>query len=126
MGGVWAYIHIHNYLADAHMLPHAHPHTLTHCLTLSPLTHAHTLHYLFTNLLDLSTENLTKVFGEKLRNQVEDRLKFYETGNIPRKNVEVMSEALEEHNQLVSSMAQKGKKRKLEDVNGKFGMSILC
>ncbi|XP_027209812.2 nucleolar protein 56 [Penaeus vannamei] len=75
--------------------------------------------------IDCFTENLTKVFGEKLRNQVEDRLKFYETGNIPRKNVEVMSEALEEHNQLVSSMAQKGKKRKLEDVNGDVAENIV-
>lgn len=114
------------YIIILQMLTCALTHTHTLSLTVShsiTLTH---IHYLFTNLLDLSTENLTKVFGEKLRNQVEDRLKFYETGNIPRKNVEVMSEALEEHNQLVSSMAQKGKKRKLEDVNGKFGMSILC
>lgn len=71
------------------------------------------------NLLNPSTENLTNVFGEKLRNQVEDRLKFYETGNIPRKNVEVMSEALEEHNQLITTLAKKAKKRKLEEVNGK-------
>merc|ERR1712212_1346739 len=43
--------------------------------------------------IDCFTENLTTVFGEKLRDQVEERLNFYETGNIPRKNVEVMSEA---------------------------------
>jgi hypothetical protein len=36
------------------------------------------------------------VFGEKLRQQVEDRLKFYETGEIPRKNIDVMKEAVEE------------------------------
>lgn len=36
------------------------------------------------------------MFGEKLRDQVEERLKFYETGEIPRKNVEVMQEAIVE------------------------------
>ncbi|EFN81118.1 Nucleolar protein 5A, partial [Harpegnathos saltator] len=38
----------------------------------------------------------TNVFGEKLRQQVEDRLKFFETGEIPKKNIDVMKEALEE------------------------------
>ena len=28
--------------------------------------------------------------------QVEERLKFYETGDLPRKNVDVMNEAVEE------------------------------
>lgn len=42
------------------------------------------------------TDQLTNVFGEKLRQQVEDRLKFYETGEIPRKNIDVMKEAVEE------------------------------
>lgn len=36
----------------------------------------------------------TSVFGEKLREQVEERLSFYETGEIPRKNLEVMKEAM--------------------------------
>ncbi|XP_042224775.1 nucleolar protein 56-like [Homarus americanus] len=67
--------------------------------------------------IDCFTENLTTVFGEKLRDQVEDRLKFYETGNIPRKNAEVMSEALVEHNNLLDK-EKKTKKRKHEDVNG--------
>jgi nucleolar protein 56 len=40
------------------------------------------------------------VFGEKLRQQVEDRLKFYETGEIPRKNIDVMKEAVEEVQQV--------------------------
>lgn len=33
------------------------------------------------------------MFGEKLREQVEDRLKFYETGEKPRTNADVMTEA---------------------------------
>lgn len=42
--------------------------------------------------LDIPTE----VFGSRLRQQVEDRLKFYETGDIPAKNVDVMVDALSE------------------------------
>ena len=57
------------------------------------------------------------MFGEHLRDQVEERLKFYETGNIPRKNAEVMKEALEEHNAKMKE--PKSKKRKLDElVNG--------
>lgn len=36
------------------------------------------------------------MFGDKLREQVEERLSFYETGNLPRKNVDVMKEAVKE------------------------------
>ena len=39
---------------------------------------------------------------------MEDRLKFYETGDLPRKNVEVMGEAVEE----VAEDAKKKKKMK--------------
>lgn len=38
----------------------------------------------------------TSVFGDKLREQVEERLAFYETGEVPRKNLEVMKEAVVE------------------------------
>lgn len=70
-------------------------------------------------------ENLTTVFGEKLRDQVEERLKFYETGDVPRKNIEVMSKALVEHNSILSSREKKGaKKRKLEEVNGELFVCI--
>lgn len=36
------------------------------------------------------------MFGDKLREQVEERLSFYETGSLPRKNVDVMKEAVQE------------------------------
>lgn len=42
------------------------------------------------------TEVPTSVFGDKLREQVEERLSFYETGDVPRKNVDVMKEAVKE------------------------------
>lgn len=35
----------------------------------------------------------TAVYGEHLRQQVENRLKFYETGEKPEKNAEVMARA---------------------------------
>ena len=38
----------------------------------------------------------TTIFGDAMKQQVEDRLKFYETGEVPRKNVEVMGTAVEE------------------------------
>lgn len=38
----------------------------------------------------------TSVFGDKLREQVEERLSFYETGAVPRKNLDVMQEAVKE------------------------------
>merc|ERR1712212_979019 len=46
--------------------------------------------------IDCFSEESTTIFGTKLKEQVEDRLKFYETGDLPRKNVEVMAEAVEE------------------------------
>lgn len=36
------------------------------------------------------------MFGDKLREQVEERLSFYESGDMPRKNVDVMKEAMKE------------------------------
>lgn len=42
----------------------------------------------------LSTDVPTCVIGEHLRQQVEDRLKFYETGENPAKNIDVMRQAV--------------------------------
>ena len=42
------------------------------------------------------TDIPTSVYGEFLRQQVEDRLKFYETGDAPKKNADVMHEAVQE------------------------------
>ena len=39
-----------------------------------------------------SFENVVFCFQKE---QVEDRLKFYETGELPKKNLEVMAEAME-------------------------------
>ena len=54
------------------------------------------------------TEQPTSTFGEKLKGQVEERLKFYETGVTPRKNVEVMREAIEEAKSVLGGMEVDG------------------
>lgn len=46
--------------------------------------------------MDCFSEIGTDVFGRKLREQVEERLKFYESGAAPRKNMDVMKEAIME------------------------------
>ncbi|XP_070612896.1 nucleolar protein 56 [Erythrolamprus reginae] len=59
--------------------------------------------------IDCFSEIPSAVFGDKLREQVEERLAFYETGEVPRKNLEVMKEAVEEASEAVAEI-----KRKLE------------
>merc|ERR1712020_516129 len=67
--------------------------------------------------IDCFSEESTTVFGSKLKEQVEDRLKFYETGDLPRKNVEVMAEAVEEAAEDAKKKKKKEKKkRKAEDT----------
>ncbi|CDP15007.1 unnamed protein product [Coffea canephora] len=45
--------------------------------------------------IDCFLEKNTNAFGEKLREQVEERLDFYDKGVAPRKNIDVMKAALE-------------------------------
>merc|ERR1712166_1265989 len=42
--------------------------------------------------IDSFSDEPTTLYGQKLREQVEERLKFYETGAAPRRNVDVMEE----------------------------------
>merc|ERR1711897_68221 len=46
--------------------------------------------------IDCFSEEATTVFGEKLRDQVEERLNFLTEGVKPRKNIEVMQDAIKE------------------------------
>lgn len=62
--------------------------------------------------IDCFSEETCNVFGTKLREQVEDRLKFYESGDIPRKNVDVMHEALLEAKTVLASQKKSKKKKK--------------
>lgn len=50
----------------------------------------------FCTVVLLYVEYPTTVYGDAMKQQVEDRLTFYETGAVPKKNVEVMSTAVEE------------------------------
>lgn len=43
----------------------------------------------------LNADKNTTSFGDKLREQVEERLEFYDKGVAPRKNIDVMKSALE-------------------------------
>jgi len=68
--------------------------------------------------IDAFSEDSTTVFGSKLKEQVEERLKFYETGDLPRKNVDVMNEAVEEAALETKKKKKKDKKkRKAEEAN---------
>lgn len=78
--------------------------------------------------IDCFSETPVSVFGEKMREQVEERLKFYESGEVPRKNVDVMSEALDISQSMTAAMLdesgaagetpgkKKKKKRKQSEV----------
>lgn len=70
--------------------------------------------------IDCFNEQSTRIFGTMLREQVEDRLKFYETGEAPKKNLEVMKEALDAFEQQkvneTTEKKKKKKKRKLEQT----------
>merc|ERR1712151_1347224 len=46
--------------------------------------------------IDCFSDEATTVFGEKLKDQVEERLTFLTEGTTPRKNLEVMQEAMKE------------------------------
>eukprot|EP00127_Corallochytrium_limacisporum_P005140 Clim_evm46s199 gene=Clim_evmTU46s199 len=73
--------------------------------------------------IDCFADTPTPVFGEKLREQVEERLGFYETGDAPRKNVDVMEEAMKELKEQtgmdveleIADDGKKSKKRKAVD-----------
>lgn len=54
--------------------------------------------------IDCFSETPSTVFGEKMKDQVEERLSFYDTGVAPKKNIDVMREAIK--------VAEKGEKKK--------------
>ncbi|EDL25415.1 mCG51800, partial [Mus musculus] len=61
--------------------------------------------------IDCFSEVPTSVFGEKLREQVEERLSFYETGEIPRKNLDVMKEAVVQAEEAAAEITRKLEKQ---------------
>ena len=74
--------------------------------------------------IDCFSEDATDVFGMKLKEQVEERLKFFDTGALPKKNIDVMSEAIEEAAVDIKKRKKKLKKemkRKLSMLNESNG-----
>jgi nucleolar protein 56 len=63
--------------------------------------------------IDAFSDVPTTKFGQKLNAQVEERLKFYDTGALPRKNVDVMKEAL---NEALSEADQKQREEGMDVV----------
>ncbi|ORC86829.1 putative nucleolar protein [Trypanosoma theileri] len=64
------------------------------------------------------------VFGEKLREQVEARLNFFDTGNKPPSNKAAMAEALEQYQKILRKRAKKQRAEKSEEeeeTNGENG-----
>ncbi len=63
------------------------------------------------NFIDIPTT----VFGDHLKQQVIDRLKFYDNGQLPAKNVDVMQIALQEAEVEREQILLKEKKRKKKE-----------
>eukprot|EP01138_Halocafeteria_seosinensis_P014099 gb/GECG01014397.1/.p1 GENE.gb/GECG01014397.1/~~gb/GECG01014397.1/.p1 ORF type:complete len:543 (+),score=98.26 gb/GECG01014397.1/:1-1629(+) len=57
--------------------------------------------------IDSFADYTTKTFGEHLKDQVEQRLAFYESGATPKKNLDVMHECVEEVKPLMEQYQQK-------------------
>lgn len=63
--------------------------------------------------IDCFTDEPSDLFGSKLKEQVEERLVYYETKELPKKNIDAMREAIEAANNLNE------KKRKKRDKESK-------
>uniref|UniRef100_A0A673ZCK4 Nucleolar protein 56 n=1 Tax=Salmo trutta TaxID=8032 RepID=A0A673ZCK4_SALTR len=61
--------------------------------------------------IDAFSEVPTCVFGDKLRDQVEERLSFYETGEAPRKNLDVMKEVVIQAGEVAAEIKIKLEKK---------------
>lgn len=62
--------------------------------------------------IDSFIDEPTKAYGEQLRDQVEERLKFYDTGDTPRKNLDVMTAVSESLRKESEKSVSKDKKKK--------------
>merc|ERR1712098_494458 len=65
--------------------------------------------------IDCFSEVSTKLFGEKLKEQAEDRLKFYESGDLPKKEVDAMQEAIAAVKEEASAFEEVKHKKKKKD-----------
>ncbi|EOA30399.1 hypothetical protein CARUB_v10013523mg [Capsella rubella] len=70
--------------------------------------------------IDCFADSSSTAFGEKLKEQVEERLEFYDKGVAPRKTVDVMKEVMEnlekkDEGEKTVEVSEKKKKRKTEN-----------
>merc|ERR1740115_568597 len=65
--------------------------------------------------IDNFADEPTSKFGDKLREQVEQRLRFYDTGETCKKNVDAMKEVIDELRTETAGTAVETKKRKKGD-----------
>lgn len=65
--------------------------------------------------IDCFSEIPTSIFGDRLKQQVTDRLKFYDSGELPAKNVDVMQLALKEAEIEREEILSKERKRKKKE-----------
>eukprot|EP00804_Cyclotella_cryptica_P011227 CCRYP_007726-RA/>CCRYP_007726-RA protein AED:0.26 eAED:0.26 QI:567/1/1/1/1/1/3/172/549 len=78
--------------------------------------------------IDSFADEPSSIYGQKLRDQVEERLKFYETGAAPRKNIDVMEEVARhlkagkdaEDEEMEEAEKKKKKKDKKKRKTGDF------
>lgn len=78
--------------------------------------------------IDCFSEQQCDIYGQRLKAQVEERLKFYETGDLPRKNQEVMEEALKDATEYFATLNKKKKKKKkrsIAETNGDADESVV-
>ncbi|CAF0886864.1 unnamed protein product [Adineta steineri] len=65
--------------------------------------------------IDCFSDIPTSIFGDRLKQQVSDRLKFYDSGELPAKNVDVMTLALQEAETEREEILTKERKRKKKE-----------
>jgi len=71
--------------------------------------------------IDCFAEVPTNVFGETLQKQVEDRLKFYDSGTLPPKNAEIMAAAVIKAEEAKNQILKKEKKKKKKSKKAAAG-----
>ncbi|EQC30484.1 hypothetical protein SDRG_11801 [Saprolegnia diclina VS20] len=69
--------------------------------------------------IDSFIDEPTTKYGDQMKEQVEERLAFYESGAAPRKNLDVMQGVADALKQAAAAPLKKEKKRKSEDKSSK-------
>jgi len=70
--------------------------------------------------IDAFSETPTVAFGNRLHGQIEERLEFYDQGKVPRKNIDVMKEAMNE----VEATASKPEKMEIDKSTEQSSVSL--